>query len=269
MLTNFVNPNSSFEIEGTQKPEGIRLSIITAVRNDHRVTTAMRSVAQQEDVDTEHIIVDGSSDDGTVELIRNQGGPNVTLISEPDSGLYDAINKGIKRATGDVIGFLNADDQFSSTDVLSEISRTFEECNRDIVFGNVRYIDSDGNTKRRWLSCPFERGLFQKSWTPAHPTFYTYRSNYEKHGLYRTDFRIAADVELMYRFLEVHQLSSYYLPKELVVMSAGGISNRGIGSTMTIFREVKRGIIENGGSFNDVKYLFFKLLKAREFLVRK
>lgn len=247
----------------------MKLSIITAVRNDHRVTTAMQSVAQQNGVDLEHIIVDGASNDGTVDLIRDQAGPNVIFISEPDSGLYDAINKGIKNATGDVIGFLNADDHFSSHDVLSEIASTFRRTSCDIVYGNVRYIDELGNTRRRWKSSPFQKGLFQKSWTPAHPTFYTYRSNYKEYGLYRTDFRIAADVELMYRFLEVHQLSSCYLPTELVVMSAGGVSNRGIGSTVTIYQEVKRGIIENGGSFNDAKYLFHKLLKTRELLVRK
>lgn len=244
------------------------ISIITAVRNDMRVANAIRSVSQQESVDVEHVVIDGASDDGTLDLITAELSHSLHLTSEPDSGLYDAINKGIKRATGDIVGFLNADDWFSSPDSLKKVADAFETNKCQIVYGNVRYVDSNGNTRRRWQSRPFTTGLFQKSWTPAHPTFYTYRSNYEKYGLYRTDFRIAADVELMYRFLEVNRLPAAYISEELVVMSAGGVSNRGLSSTLTIYREVKKAITENGGPFNDGKYLFYKLLKARELLWR-
>ena len=244
------------------------LSIITAVRNDPRVVKAIRSVAQQEGVHTEHVIVDGASTDDTVRRIRETMSGNVCLISEEDSGLYDAINKGIRSCSGDIVGFLNADDWFSSRHSLQHIVEAFRSADCEVVYGNVRYIDSRGTTKRTWESRPYEGGLFQRSWTPAHPTFYTYRSNYEKLGLYRTDFRIAADVELMYRFLEVHQLAACYLPEELVVMSAGGVSNSGLDSTLTIYREVKKAIRENGGSFSDIKYLYHKFLKVREYLWR-
>lgn len=244
------------------------ISIVTAVRNDPRVVNAIRSVTLQEGVEIEHVIVDGASNDGTVELINEAIPQDVCLISEQDSGLYDAINKGIQHCTGDIVGFLNADDWFAAPHVLRRIADTFETSHCEVVYGNVRYVDSYGVTKRLWKSRPFQSGLFQKSWTPAHPTFYTYRSNYEKYGLYRTDFRIAADVELMYRFLEVHKLSACYVPEEIVVMSAGGVSNSGIDSTLTIYHEVKKAIMENGGSFNDIKYLFYKFLKVREFFWR-
>ncbi|MCF7939491.1 MAG: glycosyltransferase [Spirochaetales bacterium] len=245
----------------------MKVSVITAVRNDVRIINAIRSVAQQKSVMLEHIIVDGASNDGTLELITQQENPNIKLISEPDMGIYDAFNKGIMQATGDVVGFLNADDWFASSNTLKHIVDSLESSSCQVVHGNVRYVDSSGITKRRWKSCSYRRGLFQKSWTPAHPTFYTYRTNYKKFGLYRTDFQIAADVELMYRFLEVHGLSSYYIPEELVVMSAGGQSNRGIGSTVTIYREVRQAIIENGGSFSDIKYLLNKILKLKEYYI--
>ena len=247
----------------------MKMSIVTAVRNDHRIAHAIRSVQAQETDVHEHLIIDGASDDGTLELIEKGSCSNVKVISEPDDGLYDAINKGIRNATGDIVGFLNADDWFASPYSLKRISDTFGKTKCEVVYGNVRYVDPRGVTKRLWESRPYASGLFQKSWTPAHPTFYTYRSNYEKYGVYRTDFCIAADVELMYRFLEVHKLPAYYLPQELVVMSAGGVSNSGLDSTLTIYREVKKAIIENGGSFNDIEYLFYKLLKVKEFLWRR
>jgi len=253
----------------TSVESALKFTVITAVRNDHRVVDAIHSVRSQVGVNVEHVIVDGMSDDGTSEIIDKNVDIHTIVIREPDHGLYDAINKGIYKATGDLVGFLNADDRFAETTALQKVRQCFCQSKAQIVFGNLRYVNKTGQTVRRWRSRPFQQGLFQKSWTPAHPTFYTYRANYQQFGLYRTDFRIAADVELMYRFLEVHKLSSGYLPEEIVVMSAGGISNRGTGSTLTIYREVKQGILENGGTFNDVKYLFHKLLKARELLARK
>jgi len=242
----------------------MKISIVTAVRNDPRVVNAIESVHAQTYENVEHIIVDGMSTDGTSERIDTAVRSDTVVIREPDSGLYDAINKGIRYATGEVVGFLNADDRFEYAGVLSDIAATLQGNDVEIVYGNVRYVNGDGKTVRTWRSRPYVSGLFRRSWTPAHPTFYTYRRNYERFGLYRTDFSIAADVELMYRFLEVHRLSSKYVPETFVEMSAGGISNNGIGATWRIYREVRQGILENGGSFNDFLYLFSKALKAKE-----
>jgi glycosyltransferase involved in cell wall biosynthesis len=229
----------------------------------------MDSVQIQSWFEVEHVIVDGMSDDSTPRLIGEKADGRTKVIRERDSGLYDAINKGIRHATGEVVGLLNADDVYAHRDVVKDIAQAFLSQGVECIHGGVRYTDATGKTKRVWDPEPYRPGLFQKSWTPAHPAFYTYRCNYERYGLYRNDYRIAADVELMYRFLEVQGLSSYHIPEELVVMSSGGISNRGLGSTLTIYREVRRAIRENGGRFNDVVYLFHKLLKAKRQLSRR
>ena len=242
----------------------MKFSLVTVVRNDHRVIDCIRSVASQQEVSVEHIIVDGASDDGTTQLIQNTVSDDVVVISEPDEGLYHAINKGIGRATGEIVGFLNADDLFSSPYTLKKIWRVFHDHTPEIVYGNIQYVNSNGRTVRSWTSRPFHPGLFQRSWTPAHPTFYTWRRNYRDYGIYRTDLRIAADVELMYRFLEVHRLPSVYLPEILVFMQTGGVSNRGLQASWIIYREVRKGIRENGGEFNDARYLFSKALKVRD-----
>lgn len=245
----------------------MKISIITVTFNSAATIAAcIASVNRQSYANIEHIIIDGASKDGTVEIIRSLPNRVTTIISEPDNGIYDAMNKGIRIATGEVIGMLNSDDQLFSTSSIATIAAGFVEKQVDCIFGNLIFTDNSGKITRIWRSKPFSSGLFTKSWTPAHPTFYCKRNLYERHGYYKTDYRIAADVELMLRFLEVHKISSGFLDELLVNMQAGGVSNQGIKSTITITKELRRAFKENGLPFNLLKYLFFKGAKIREFI---
>ena len=205
-----------------------------------------------------------------MEIIKSLIGPNVKLISEPDKGIYDAMNKGIALATGDVVGTLNADDVFYDNRVISDVDAAFGRQDIDCVYGNLVYLDREepGKVTRKWVSCEFRDGLFEKSWTPAHPTFYCRKELFNKYGFYRLDFKIAADVELMYRFLQKHRIRTRYLDRIMVKMLSSGISNSGIASTITITREMKKAIIDNGGKFNLAKYLFFKAFKIKQALFK-
>jgi len=245
----------------------MRISIITVTYNSAQTISAcIDSVNNQTYPNIEHIIIDGASKDKTVEIIKMQPNKVEKLISERDNGIYDAMNKGITMATGDIIGILNSDDLLYDTNVLEKIANAFQSNNINCCFGNLVFFNQKGEIVRKWHSRPFEKGIFSKSWTPAHPTFYCKKELYEKHGLYKTDYKIAADVELMLRFLEVKEVRSLFLNEYLVKMQAGGISNNGLKSTIIITQEMKRAFQENGLHFNLLKYLFFKALKLKEFI---
>jgi glycosyltransferase involved in cell wall biosynthesis len=244
----------------------MKISLITVTYNSAAtIANCLASVHEQTYRDLEHIIVDGASTDGTVNIIKSVPNRVSQLVSEPDHGIYDAMNKGIGLATGEVVGMLNSDDQLYGPTVLEQIVQAFKSHPVDCTYGNLIYSDGKGKVVRTWQSKPFEHGLFAKSWTPAHPTFYCKRELYLRYGLYKTDYRIAADVELMLRFLEVHGARPHFIDHTLVNMLAGGVSNQGIGSTITITRELQRAFRENNLPFNLLKYLFFKGLKLREY----
>lgn len=244
------------------------VSIITVVLNaKSTIEDTINSVLGQTYKNIEYIVIDGGSTDGSLDIVNKYKDRISKIVSEPDKGIYDGMNKGILAATGDIIGFLNADDMFYNNFVIQSIVSAFASEAIDCVYGNLVYVDRQdiAYVTRRWKSQEFCEGLFAKSWTPAHPTFYCRKTCYEKYGLYRTDFRIAADVELMYRFLQKNRVRSKYFNADIVRMRDAGVSNRGIKSTIIITREMKRAIIENGGQFNLIKYLFFKFLKLSEF----
>ncbi len=244
----------------------MKITLITATYNSAAtIADCIKSVTEQTHHDIEHLIIDGGSKDKTLEIIKSMPNRVAKIISEPDQGIYDAMNKGIRLATGDVVGLLNSDDQFYSTTVLATINHCFESMDIDCTFGNLIYSNEDGKVTRTWKSKPFQSGLFGKSWSPAHPTFYCKTALYHSYGLYKTDYKIAADVELMLRFLEVHRLKSYFIDEFLVNMLEGGVSNQGIQSTITITKELQRAFRENKLKFNLPKYLFHKGLKIKEF----
>jgi glycosyltransferase involved in cell wall biosynthesis len=244
------------------------VSILTVTLNSHlTIEDTIKSILGQTYKNIEYIIIDGGSTDGTLDIVNKYKGRISKVISEPDKGIYDGMNKGIKLAAGDVVGFLNADDMFYDTTVIQRITSTFENDLIDCVYGNLVYVSRRDLNRitRIWKSRDFSKGLFEKSWTPAHPTFYCKKSLYERFGLYRTDLKIAADTELMYRFLQKYHIRSKYINADFIRMRDSGMSNRGIKSTFIITREMKRAIVENGGQFNLIKYLFFKFLKISEF----
>ncbi len=246
----------------------MKISVVTVVLNNRAyLENCLQSIFAQTHSPLESIVVDGGSTDGTLDIIRRYEKKISRWISEKDNGIYEAMNKGIRMAHGEIVGFLNADDMYYDDDVLSAIAQAFGP-GIDCVYGNLVFVSrSDiGQVTRRWISDDFRPGLFEKSWTPAHPTFYCRKSAYDAHGLYRTDFQIASDVELMYRFLHKHGLGSRFVNRNFVKMRDSGISNRGLKSTWIITREMSQAIRDNGGKFRWGRYLFHKLLKIRQFL---
>ena len=212
----------------------------------------------------EHIIVDGNSKDNTIDICKSYSHIS-KILSEPDKGVYDAFNKGIKLATGDVIGFLNADDTFYNENSIQDIVDAFSNNETDIVYGNLDYVNEESKVIRNWISKPYEKGLVKKAWMPAHPSFYCKKEVYERLGGYNDSFKIAGDFELCLRFLEINQVPSFYLNKKLVKMLVGGISNSGLKSKLIIFKEELRAFKINNISVNPLSFFFYKLKKVKQF----
>lgn len=236
----------------------MKISIITVVWNNATtIKDAIDSVLSQTYPDIEYIIIDGASTDGTVEIIKSYGEKITRFLSEPDSGLYDAMNKGIKLATGDVIGILNSDDFYSDTFVIEKVVKVFEEQDIESLFADLVYVKPDNVEKvvRYYDSSQFHPDKFAYGWMPAHPTFFVKREWYERYGLYKVDYKIAADYELLVRFLAKYKLSYYYLQEPIITMRLGGISTRGIESNYTLNREIIRACRENGIATNWFKVL--------------
>lgn len=245
----------------------MKITVITPCYNSAKtIESTIRSVCIQTHKNTEHIIIDGASTDGTIELIKSLDSPYIKLQSQKDKGLYDAINKGIEFSTGEIIGILNSDDRYYNDEVLSEINKIFvTHPEIDCLYGNLIYVDSAGKIKRKWRSRDFEPGLFKYSWSPAHPTFYCRRSVYNKIGKYKVKFKIASDVDFMLRVLEIHGMRSFFLNKTMVEMTIGGISNRNINSKFIIIKEMCISFKDNNLNYSILRYIFSKLFKFKEY----
>ena len=242
-----------------------KVSIITISYNaEVTIEKTLKSIKSQSYDNIEHIIVDGGSKDNTLEICNSY--PHVSkIISEPDKGVYDAFNKGIKSATGDVIGFLNADDTFYNENSIQDIVDAFSNNETDIVYGNLDYVNEESKVIRNWISRPYEKGLLKKAWKIAHPSFYCKKEVYDRLGGYNDSFKIAGDFELCLRFLEINQVPSFYLNKKLVKMLVGGISNSGLKSKWIIFKEDLRAFKINNISVNPVLFFLYKLKKIKQF----
>lgn len=209
----------------------MKISIITVVYNGAAtVRDTIESVLAQDYANVEYIIIDGSSRDATVEIVMSYGGRISRFVSEPDAGIYDAMNKGIGLATGEVIGLLNADDMYASGSVLSEVMSKFESDAADAVYGDLLYVDElDPKVVRRnWRAGAYRAGHFLSGWMPPHPTFFIRRKWYEKYGGFRLDMGTAADYELMLRMAHKYEAKLSYVQNVLVHMRMGGASNQNL-----------------------------------------
>lgn len=202
------------------------ISIITATFNSASTLRDCLNSVDSQPVTMEHLIIDGGSTDDTLEIAKSF--PHVSrIVSEPDSGIYDAMNKGIALATGDVIGILNSDDFYADQDVLTKVADIFSDETIDACYGDLMYVDATDTSKitRNWKSGTFSQRSFYWGWMPPHPTFFVRRSVYEKYGMFNLNLGSAADYELMLRFLVKHGINTAYIPEVLVKMRAGGVSN--------------------------------------------
>jgi glycosyltransferase len=206
----------------------MKVTLITVTLNSEKyLEDCILSVINQSYTNIEHIIIDGESTDGTLSIIEKYKDHIAAWVSEKDHSMYDAINKGMKMATGDIIGTLNSDDILASNDVISKIIACFESKKVDTVYGDLLYVDQDDTSKvlRKWTGGEFKRSKFRYGWMPAHPTFYFRRNLLEKCGYYETHFFSAADYEFMTRYPYYYKTSAAYVPKLIVKMRSGGMSN--------------------------------------------
>lgn len=217
----------------------MKISIITACYNSEKtIRNTLDSIKSQVYSDIEYIIIDGHSSDDTLKIIKEYSNLITVLISEQDRGLYDAFNKGILHASGEIIGFLHSDDMFFSKETISEIVNKIQVEDLDGVYGDLQYVDKINFNKiiRHWRSCEFNLNLLKKGWMPAHPTLFLKREIYLKHGVFNTTFKISADYDFILRIFTDHNFKFGYLPKVVTKMRIGGASN---GSLKNIFKKMK------------------------------
>ena len=234
----------------------MKISIITATYNSAAtVRDTLLSVSGQNHADVEHIVVDGASGDSTLAIVA--GFPHVArLISEKDKGIYDAMNKGITAATGEVIGILNSDDVYTDSSVLSDVATAFADPAVMTVYADLQYVDPANlqKVRRSWRSGAFKRNNFYYGWMPPHPTFFVRRTVYEQAGLFNLTLRSAADYELMLRVLLKWRMPAHYIPRVIVKMRAGGMSNASLLNRLRANREDRLA-----WKMNQLKPFFFTL----------
>lgn len=249
----------------------MKITIITVCYNSaDTIADTITSVASQQYNDKEHIIVDGASRDGTMDIVKNAA--SITrYISEPDKGIYDGMNKGLKLATGDIIGLLNADDFYADETVLTQVAETFKKTNIQACFANLVYVDQQDTSLvvRYWKSRPYQQGLFKSGWMPAHPTFFVRREIYEKYGLFNLDYKIAADFELLFRFIEQCQINTVYLDKVLVKMRTGGTTNKSLKNIWEQNKEIIQTLKLTYPDFSVSKFILRKFLNRSKQFIQK
>lgn len=245
------------------------ISIITVVYNGEKyLADCIESVISQTYSNIEYIIVDGGSNDGSLEIIKKYQNHITHFISEKDRGMYDALNKGIKMAKGEVVGILNADDILASPDVIASIAQTFTSERPDALYGNLNYVDPKKITKvvRKWVAKPYTKKSIVLGWMPAHPTFYAKRALFEKLGYYSLNYGSAADYELMVRFLFKNDVKTVFLNKLIVNMRTGGMSNASFKNRYRAFINDYKALKANDVPFAAVTILLKKLSKITQFI---
>lgn len=247
----------------------MRISIITVCYNSAKtIADTIASVASQQYGNCEHIVIDGASSDGTTEIVKNATSI-AQYISEPDQGIYDAMNKGLDRASGDLICFLNADDTYASTDVLSKVAHEMQQHDLDALIGDVAFFRRDNPTRvvRRYHSNRFRPGRLAWGWMPAHPALFLRKEVVRQVGYFKTDYRIAGDFDFIVRAFHGQPLKYRHIPEVLVRMQIGGISTGGWRSTVRLNQEVLRACRENGLNTHVLKILSKYPMKLMEFFL--
>lgn len=250
----------------------MKISIITPSYNSAAtIARTINSVIAQNYSDLEYIIIDGVSTDDTAKIVSSyQNKININFISEPDNGIYDAMNKGIKMASGDIVGILNSDDLFSGDDVLSTIADAFANNQADIVYGDIQYFsDNPKKIIRYWETGEYKNSKLNNGWTIPHPALFVKKTVYDLAGLYDSNFKIAGDYEFILRILKKHNFSLKYIPKVFVKMFAGGVSGRDLKNRKKGWSELKKAWIINDlkiPRFFILRRLFFK---ASQLLTKK
>ena len=249
----------------------MKISIVTAAFNSAAtLEDTMKSVLAQTYTEIEYIIVDGASHDGTLDIIHRYEqlfNGRMKWISENDRGIYDAMNKGIQMATGDVIGILNSDDYFTSNDVIKRMVDAFDVASLDAVYGDIHFIRDGQPDKciRYYSSKPFRPLWLRFGFMPAHPSFYCRRKVYQKAGGYKTDYKIGSDYEMMVRLFMKYHIKAKYLPMDFVTMRTGGVSTRNVRSSLQLIQDDVRGCRENGIYTNPLMISMKFLYKLFEF----
>jgi len=223
----------------------------------------INSIVSQKYDNIEHIVIDGASTDGTIKILKQNQNHLTKLISEPDNGIYDAMNKGINLASGDVIGILNSDDFYSNNEVLSKVAKIFTNNPLlDACYSDLIYVDQHTASKniRYFKSNSFTPGLFSKGWCPPHPTFFVRRSVYKKYGNFDLNLKIASDVDLMMRFLEIYKIRSLYVSEVWIKMRLGGITNKNLKNIWFQNYEIINSLKRNGLYVNLISFLINKII---------
>ena len=253
----------------------MKISLITVAYNSAAtIRDTVESVLNQTFPDIEYIVVDGFSKDDTASIVKEyepKFNGRLRLINEEDSGLYDAMNKGIQMATGEIVGIINSDDFYHRNNVIETIAKAFEDPAVQATIGDVRFVNPNNldKTVRYYSSRKFSPWRFRFGFMPAHPSFFTYKSYFDEFGFYQTDYKIAADYELLVRFLYTHKLRYKYLHVDVMKMRTGGLSTSSLRNTILLIKEDFRACKENGIKTNYFLLSFKYFVKVFEFVITK
>lgn len=240
--------------------------MVTVVYNaQNTIARCIESVINQKNIDLEYIIIDGGSTDNTLQIIAQYKSVISFFISEPDKGIYDAMNKGIKMATGNIVGILNADDHFADDLVLYSVIQAFTNPEIDVLYGNLNFVDANDKIVRKWHAKKCGNNSFNRGFMPPHPTFYSRRQLFEKLGFYELGYGSAADYELMVRFMHKHKVRSFYLNKIMVIMRAGGVSNKNLKNRLQAWKHDLKAMRENKIAFPLLAMMLKPLQKINQF----
>ena len=248
----------------------MKVSIITVCFNSAQtIRYAIESVINQDYLNIEYIIIDGGSTDDTLKIINEYKSDISLLVSEKDHGMYDAINKGIRLSSGDLIGLLHSDDYYPKNNVINQLVNKIQYEQKDSIYCDIDYIDNNNPPKliRRWISGPYNKKNFKLGWMPPHPTLFIKKKLYEKYGLYNCDWGSAADYELIVRFFYRYNISTVYLPITLVKMRVGGISNRALKNRIVAHIYDWKAWTKNNISIFPFWVILKPLIKIKQFLI--